>query len=86
MQSLIDTGSTHCLISVESFKKLGLTCYKPISMLLKVAVSLLKKNNQVYWYPVQVPCSTSGSLGGVVVALHNDNSDDTINISWELLY
>ena len=43
-QSLIDTGSTHCLISVESFRKLGLTCFKPISMIMKVAGSSLKNN------------------------------------------
>jgi hypothetical protein len=43
-QSLIDTGSTHCLISIESFRKLGLTCFTPISMIMKVARSSLKNN------------------------------------------
>ena len=43
-QSLIDTGSTHCLISVENFKKLNINEFQPISMVMKVAGSSLKDN------------------------------------------
>ena len=43
-QSLVDTGSTHCLISVESFNKLSITNYERISMVMKVAGSSLKHN------------------------------------------
>ncbi len=42
IQSLIDTGSTHCLISIESFKKLRIDKFRPISMIMKVAGSSLK--------------------------------------------
>ena len=44
LQSLVDTGSTHSLISVESFKRLGLIDYEPVSMTMKVAGSTLKNN------------------------------------------
>jgi len=43
-QSLIDTGSTHCLISVENFKKLKINEFQPISMIMMVAGSSLKDN------------------------------------------
>jgi len=44
LQSLVDTGSTHSLLSVESFKLLGLTDYEPVNMSMKVAGSTLKNN------------------------------------------
>jgi hypothetical protein len=59
-QSLIDTGSIHCLMSVESFQKLGLTCFKPISMLMKVAVSSIK-NNIIGSINLSIELATNGS-------------------------
>jgi hypothetical protein len=42
-QSLIDTGSTHCLKSIENFKKLNNKEFQPLSI-MKVAGSSLKDN------------------------------------------
>ncbi len=43
-QSLIDTGSTHCLKSIENFKKLNINEFQPISMVMKVTGYSLKDN------------------------------------------
>ena len=58
-QSLIDTGSTHCLISVESFKRLGNQIFTPINMKMKVAGSALK-NNIIGSTDLQISIFTDG--------------------------
>src|SRR5450830_364582 len=42
--ALIDTGSTHCLISVKSFQKLKGSIFTPLRVNMKVAGSVLRDN------------------------------------------
>ena len=42
--ALIDTGSTHCLISVKSFQKLKGSLFTPLRVNMKVAGSVLRDN------------------------------------------
>ena len=80
-QSLIDTGSTHCLISVESFKRLGNQIFTPINMIMKVAGSALK-NNIIGSIDLQISIVTDGPKPFVSVLpfliAHNINNYEII--------
>ena len=44
VSALVDTGSTHCLISTESFDKLSTVPFVPVKLHMKVAGHVLKNN------------------------------------------
>ena len=43
IEALVDTGSTHCLMSVDTFRKLNLS-FRPLSLPMKVAGGVLQDN------------------------------------------
>ncbi|RPH78809.1 MAG: hypothetical protein EHM77_06570, partial [Planctomycetaceae bacterium] len=44
VQALVDTGSTHCLLSVSTFQKLSGLHFTPLKVHMKVAGNVLKDN------------------------------------------